>query len=69
VVAAALFERGRLGRDADPRPEAPCLDHGAVGELGAGDAGGKAEVVLDPHGRAGLAAARHGVDGHGVQAL
>src|SRR6185437_9089897 len=41
----------------------------AARELGAADPGGKAEVVLDPSGRAGLAAERGALDDQGVEPL
>ena len=40
--------------DGQVRPELVGLRHGALGQLAAGDAGGEAEVVLDPHAAAGL---------------
>ena len=45
------------------------LPAGPVGELGAGDAVGEAEVVLDPRALPGLAAGGVPLDEHGAQAL
>ena len=56
VVAVALVQADRLGRHADGGAELLGLDHRAVGQLGAGDAGREAEVVLDPGRGAGLPA-------------
>src|SRR5262245_17540680 len=43
-----LLEAGRLGAEAEPRAELLRLDHRPTGELGAGQPGRGAEVVLDP---------------------
>ena len=55
-----LVERqaGDLRGDGQARAELVGLHDGALGQLGAGDAGGEAEVVLDAHAAAGLAPGR-----------
>jgi hypothetical protein len=42
--------------------ESTGLDDDTFGQLGAGDTGGKTEVVLDASSGTGLAADRHGID-------
>src|SRR5256885_12124666 len=61
-VAANAFPR-----DQDLRAESTRLLPRALGELGAADAGGKAEVVLDLRAAAGLPAHRPPLDHHGLQ--
>src|SRR5207244_8659923 len=46
-----------------------CLEEGATHQLGTGDAGGEAKVILDPHGGAGLAAWPSAVEHERAQAL
>ena len=62
VLAVALLEARRRARHVDLGAELLRLDRPALGQLGAGDPGGEAEVVLDPRGGGGLAA-----DGDGVE--
>ena len=55
----AVFHRDRRRSRARPAGTEPLgLERGALGEVGAGDPGREAEVVLDPRERAGLAAER-----------
>ena len=56
-----------LTRRDDLDAEALGLGDGAAGEVGAGEARGEAEVVLDPARRAGLPARRLALDEHGAQ--
>src|SRR6185295_5781457 len=49
-------ERGDRRRNGEARPELARLHGGALGELAAGDASGKAEVVFDTHAPTRLAA-------------
>ena len=63
------FERDRAVRRRRPRAELPRLGDRAAGELGSGDAGREAEVVLDPARRARLPAERGALDDQRVQAL
>ena len=58
-----------LGGDGEARPELVGLHDGALRQLAAGDAGGEAEVVLDPHAAAGLAAGRRALQHHRAQPL
>ncbi len=69
VVAVLVRERvDALGSD-DAHAEARGLHRRALRELGAGDPGGEAEVVLDARRGAGLAAQRDRVDEHGGEAF
>ena len=53
--------------DGQTRAELVGLQDRALGQLAAGDAGGKAEVVLDAHAAAGLAARRRALEHHRAQ--
>ena len=59
--AFAEQTRGMAG-DVDVGAELLCLYQCAAGQRHAGDAGGKAEIVLDPGTRSGLSAGRIGLD-------
>lgn len=61
-VGAAAVDAVDRGRDQDLRAEFLRLDVGVGGELLAGDAGGEAEIVLDPHACPGLPAEGDGVE-------
>ena len=65
VRLAAQLQRSR--RDDQARAKAPRLELRPLRQLAAGDAGGEAEVVLDPRRGAGLPAERDGVDRLGVE--
>jgi hypothetical protein len=52
----AAVEPRHLERDCDLRTELQCLVEGAPGQCHAGDAGGEAQIILDPRRRSGLAA-------------
>jgi len=67
AAVVGLLQRGRPGRHAEHRAEFPGLDDRPVGQVGAGDAGGEAEVVLDPGRGAGLPAGGDRVDRQGLQ--
>ena len=58
MPAVSRFEREGAVRGRGARVELARLGHGAARQLGAADARGEAEVVLDPPGRPGLAAER-----------
>ena len=63
------LERDRPVRRRGPSAELARLYHRAAGQLGAADAGRKAEVVLDPARLAGLATEAVAVDEQRVEAL
>jgi hypothetical protein len=54
----AAVEPRHLKRDRDLGTELQCLVEGAPGQRHAGDAGGEAQIVLDPRRRSGLTAER-----------
>jgi hypothetical protein len=68
-LPAARVDAGDRAGDEDLGAEAARLLQGAAGQLVAGDAGGKAEVVLDPGGGAGLAAGSLALDDDRPQSL
>ena len=61
-LARRRIDAGDRARDQDLRPEPPRLLQRAAGQLVAGDAAGKAEIVLDPRRRPGLSAGRLALD-------
>ena len=63
------MQAGRLGGDVDLGTELARLDQRAVGELGAGDPGGKAEVILDLRRGRGAPSGRDRVEQDRLQAL
>ena len=69
VVVGTLLERRRAGRDRELGAELLGLQDGAVGQLGAGDAGREAEIVLDARRRPGLAAGGERVQRERVESL
>ena len=69
VAPVAGLERHRPVGRRRPRAELARLGDGAARELGAGDAGREAEVVLDPARRAGLPAERGALDDERVEPL
>ena len=68
-VAAGVAQRRRRARRGEPRAELLRLDDGPLRQVGTRDAHWEPEVVLDPRGRAGLAAGRRHLDAQGPQAL
>ena len=69
LVGAVLAERRDLDRRQDLDAEPLGLGHAAAREVGAGEAGREAEVVLDPARRAGLPAGRLALQEHGLEPL
>ena len=69
VPLLARLERLRAVGTGGPGAELPRLRDRAAGQLGAGDAGGKAEIVLDPPRRARLPAERGALDEERVESL
>ena len=69
VAPVSRLERDRAVGRRRPRVELARLGDGAAGELGAADAGGEAEVVLDPARRARLPAERGALDDERVESL
>ncbi len=67
VSSVAGLERDRAVRRRGPCSELACLADGAAGQLGAGDAGREAEVVLDPARRSGLTTERGALDDQRVE--
>ena len=67
MPAVPRFERERAVRRRGARVELARLGDRAARELGAADPRGKAEVVLDPSGRPGLAAERGALDDERVE--
>ena len=67
MPAVPRFEGERAVRRRGARVELARLGDCAARELGAADPGGKAEVVLDPAGRPGLAAERGALDDQRVE--
>jgi hypothetical protein len=65
VEAFALGETERAAGNHEADAELVGLDAAAFGEFGAGDAGGEAEVVLDPSRGGGLTADGNGVEDDG----
>ena len=62
VASVARLQRNRAVGRRQPRAELHGLGHRAAGQLDAADPGRESEVVLDPAGRAGLAAKARAVD-------
>src|SRR5439155_16635611 len=69
VSSVAGFERDGAVGGRGSGAELARLTDGAAGELGAADAGGEAEVVLDPARRSRLAAERRALDDQRVEPL
>ena len=69
AVAIGAIEMRDLQRNGDLDAEFQRLIEGASGERHAGDAGGKAEIILDSRGGAGLPAKGLGIEHDGRQAL
>ena len=67
MPAVPRFEGEGAVRRRGARVELARLGDSAAGQLGAADPGGKAEVVLDPAGRPGLAAERGALDDQRVE--
>src|SRR5208337_391238 len=67
VLTVDAHAGGALGEEFGA--EAGGLDVGAAAELGAGDTGGKAEVIFDAGAGAGLASGRFGLDDQSTQAF
>ena len=69
VPAVPRLESERTVRGCRTRVELPRLGDGSTGQLGAGDAGWEAEVVLDPAGRPGLPTKCSALDDERVEPL
>ena len=69
MVALREAERQRLGWSREIRAETISLKLGAVGQVAAADAGGKAEEIFDQRGGTGLASRRVAFQHDGLQAL
>ena len=66
-LVEAQLDHGRGNGDA--RAELVRLQDGAIGQFAAGNAGGKSQIIFDPHAAAGLAARRRAFQDDRVQSF